>query len=33
MARLSRRIFVLSGLGATGAAVTPWQGARAAVPA
>ncbi|MFI6264971.1 alkaline phosphatase D family protein [Micromonospora sp. NPDC051006] len=32
MTRLSRRIFVLSGLAAAGAAVTPWQGARAAVP-
>ncbi|WCN83380.1 alkaline phosphatase D family protein [Micromonospora sp. LH3U1] len=32
MTRLSRRIFVLSGLVAAGAAVTPRQGARAAVP-
>ncbi|MGW0218260.1 alkaline phosphatase D family protein [Micromonospora chokoriensis] len=32
MTRLSRRIFVLSGLAAAGVAVTPRQGARAAVP-
>ncbi|WBB70047.1 alkaline phosphatase D family protein [Micromonospora sp. WMMD812] len=32
MTRLSRRIFVLGGLAAAGAAVAPWQGARAAVP-
>ncbi|MEU7800953.1 alkaline phosphatase D family protein [Micromonospora arborensis] len=32
MTRLSRRIFVLSGLVAAGVAVTPRQGARAAVP-
>ncbi|PWR05513.1 alkaline phosphatase [Micromonospora acroterricola] len=32
MTKLSRRIFVLSGLAAAGAAVTPWQSARAAVP-
>ncbi|MFI6068746.1 alkaline phosphatase D family protein [Micromonospora sp. NPDC051227] len=32
MTRLSRRIFVLSGLVTAGAAVTPRQGARAAVP-
>ncbi|MEU7773496.1 PhoD-like phosphatase N-terminal domain-containing protein [Micromonospora taraxaci] len=32
MTRLSRRIFVLSGLSAAGVAVTPRQGARAAVP-
>ncbi|MGW3889721.1 alkaline phosphatase D family protein [Micromonospora chokoriensis] len=32
MTRLSRRIFVLSGLAAAGVVVTPRQGARAAVP-
>ncbi|MGV9212291.1 alkaline phosphatase D family protein [Micromonospora sp. RB23] len=32
MTRLSRRIFVLSGLAAAGAAATPWQSARAAAP-
>ncbi|MFC5923378.1 alkaline phosphatase D family protein [Micromonospora vulcania] len=32
MTRLSRRVFVLSGIAAAGAAVTPWQSARAAVP-
>ncbi|MGC4748286.1 alkaline phosphatase D family protein [Micromonospora sp. DT201] len=32
MTRLSRRIFVLSGLAAAGVAVTPRQGARAALP-
>ncbi|MDG4837765.1 hypothetical protein O7631_14690 [Micromonospora sp. WMMD967] len=31
MTRLSRRIFVLSGLAAAGVAVTPRQGARAAL--
>ncbi|MGK5741199.1 alkaline phosphatase D family protein [Micromonospora sp. URMC 103] len=32
MTRLSRRIFVLGGLSAAGAALVPWQSARAAVP-
>ncbi|MFC0505444.1 alkaline phosphatase D family protein [Micromonospora costi] len=32
MTRLSRRIFVLGGLSAAGAALVPWQNARAAVP-
>ncbi|WP_435207875.1 alkaline phosphatase D family protein [Micromonospora sp. bgisy143] len=32
MKSLSRRIFVLGGLAAAGAAATPWQSARAAVP-
>ncbi|WP_410812109.1 alkaline phosphatase D family protein [Micromonospora sp. 067-2] len=32
MTRLSRRIFVLGGLAAAGAAVAPWQSAQAAVP-